>query len=129
MGLLSKLGTIAGTAIGGMFGMPQVGGMVGGGLGKAVEGSGKKKVAGTTQPQYIAPPKTDMADLRSHGTSSAMGIMSRGQDVKVAKSADIPSFGPKDGPMADPWLPMGEWWADLGGEPGRLKKIDDTRLP
>jgi hypothetical protein len=128
MGLLKTIGTIAGTAIGAYVGNPGLGAKIGGTIGGAVEG-GKKKTSSGATAQPVQPPKMDLADLRSYGTSSAMGIMARGNDTKVARTANVPAFGPTSAIKQDPWVDMNNWWVDLGGDPGRLKKIDDTRLP
>lgn len=135
MGLLSAIGKIAGGAIGAVFGGPggaAIGSKLGGALGGTVDGKKKGSKATTAeQPSYISQmPKITLEDIRG-GSPSAYAILSkREESTKVAKSAAIPpvAFGAKDGELDDPWVPLGEWWADLGGDPGRLKPIDDTRF-
>lgn len=133
MGLLKLIGSAAGAAIGfiGSGGNPAAaisGAKIGGKIGGAVDGKGGNN-SNTAQTQYIQQPKTiSMDDIRGSGGSRAMEILSkRQQEVKVAKSADVPKIG-KDGVLEDAWKPARDWWEDLGGEPDRFGPIDDTRF-
>ena len=137
MGLLSTIGKIAGAAIGsaipgvGTVIGGAIGGAIGGGAGKVVEKGlkGGSKSSGATQSEqmYISAPKVSLNDIRN-STPSAMAILGkREESVKVAKAVGKPDFGQTE-MEKDPWLPLNEWWVDLGGDPGRLKPIDDTRF-
>lgn len=129
MGLLSTLGKIAGGAIGFAVGGPggaAAGAKIGGTVGKAGDSLTKKKSSGSGQAtQYIQSPTMSLDDIRS--SSSALSVLGRrSEPTKVAQAAKVPGV---PGVLEDPWKPMYDWWEDLGGEPGRIGPIDETRMP